>query len=152
MKTYTLKEVLALYEDNNESGYYYGYKGIVLNAIEKGYSISVNNGEEWSTDKSTDYMEVIKDIETVDDCDLNFFDKSDKYVGWAKIILYNDYNESVSDYTANDEMESLDKHRGESAMLSKWDSFLTEKRKKRNCSILFFLVGVFSTIICYEFF
>ena len=36
MKTYTLKEVLALYEDNNESGYYYGYKGIVLNAIEKG--------------------------------------------------------------------------------------------------------------------
>ena len=152
MKTYTLKEVLALYEDNNESGYYYGYKGIVLNAIEKGYSISVNNGEEWSTDKSTDYMEVIKDIETVDDCDLNFFDKSDKYVGWAKIILYNDYNESVSDYTANDEMESLDKHRGESAMLNRWDSFLTEKRKKRNCSILFFLVGVFSTIICYEFF
>ena len=107
MKTYTLKEVLALYEDNNESGYYYGYKGIVLNAIDKGYSISVNNGEEWSTDKSTDYIEVIKDIETVDDCDLNFFDKSDKYVGWAKIILYNDYNESVSDYTANDEMESL---------------------------------------------
>jgi hypothetical protein len=95
MKTYTLKEVLALYEDNNESGYYYGYKGLVLNAIDKGYSVSVNNGEEWSTDKSRDYMEVIKDIETVE------------YVGWAKIILYNDYNESVSDYTANDEMESL---------------------------------------------
>lgn len=84
-----------------------GYKGIVLNAIEKGYSISVNDGEEWSTVKSTDYKEIIKDIESVDDCDLNFYDKSDKYVGWAKIILCNDYNESVSDYTANDEMESL---------------------------------------------
>ena len=107
MKTYTLKEVLEIYEDNNDSGYYYGYKAVVLNAIEKGYSISVNNGEEWSTNKSTDYMEVIKDIETVDVCDLNFFDKSDKYVGWALIVLGNEYYESISDYTANDEMEAL---------------------------------------------
>lgn len=107
MKTYTLKEVLALYEDNNESSYYYGYKGLVLNAIDKGYSVSVNNGEEWSTDKSRDYKEVIKDIETVDECDLHFFDKSGERIGWAMVILYNDYNESISDFTANDKMESL---------------------------------------------
>tara|TARA_R110000772_G_scaffold258830_1_gene376200 strand:+ start:309 stop:674 length:366 start_codon:yes stop_codon:yes gene_type:complete len=112
MKTYTLKEVLALYEDNNESGYYYGYKAVVLNAIEKGYSISVSNILENPDDnlkeiRSTDYKKVIKEIEEWDNCDLNFFDKSYKYVGWAKVILYNDYNTSVSDYTANDEMESL---------------------------------------------
>jgi hypothetical protein len=33
-------------------------------------------------------------------------------------------------------------------MLNKWDSFIITKRKKRNCCILFFILGIiFSNIV-----
>jgi len=37
-------------------------------------------------------------------------------------------------------------------MKPEWDSFITTKRKKRNCSILFFFIGIIFTIIFYELF
>ena len=37
-------------------------------------------------------------------------------------------------------------------MKSEWDSFITTKRKKRNCCILIFLIGIIFTIIFYELF
>ena len=51
---------------------YLGYKDAVKKALGLGYYLSVDNGEEFSVNKSKDYDLIIEHIESVDDSHVHF--------------------------------------------------------------------------------
>jgi hypothetical protein len=125
----SLSEVFELYENNDNSGL--SWKGLVLKALSyKDIYISVHDSMEWVVSKSRNLREIVEAVESVDGSTLafwstkkatrNMFDKDSEerhkmtykgmrywLLGYADIILFNDLDESVSDYTYNDYMELL---------------------------------------------
>lgn len=125
----TLSEVFKLYENKDNQGL--SWKGLVLKALSyKDIYISVNDSMEWVVSKSRNLKDIIEAVESVDESVLcfwstkkatkNMFDKDSEerhkvttdgktywMLGYADIILWNELDESVSDYTANDYMELL---------------------------------------------
>ena len=119
-KTTTLAEIRDIYEDKKNP--YYGWKGLCLNALSMGYDISVHDSEEWVLSRSQNMTEIMEAIESVDGCEIDIFsskpvegynvekdeDGNDLwFVGWARIITANYYEESVSDFTTGKAMEKL---------------------------------------------
>jgi len=119
-KTTTLAEIRDIYEDKKNP--YYGWKGLCLNALSMGYDISVHDSEEWVLSRSQNMTEIMEAIESVDGCEIDIFSskpvegyKVEKdedgndlwFVGWARIITANYYEESVSDFTTGKAMEKL---------------------------------------------
>ena len=119
-KTTTLAEIRDIYEDKKNP--YYGWKGLCLNALSRGYDISVHDSEEWVLSRSQNMTEIMEAIESVDGCEIDIFsskpvegyevemDEDGNYlwfVGWARIITANYYEESVSDFTTSKAMEKL---------------------------------------------
>lgn len=117
---FSLDNILGIYE--NKKNPYYGWKGLCLNALSKGYDISVHDSEEWVLSRSQDMTEIMEAIESVDGCEIDIFsstpvhgyevekDENGKdlwFVGWARIITANYYDESVSDFTTMPCMEEL---------------------------------------------
>ena len=125
----SLSEVFELYENNENLGL--SWKGLVLKALSyKDIHISVHDSMEWVVSKSRNLGEIVEAVESVDGSCLGFwstkkatknmFDKVSEerhkvtkkgktywLLGYADIILFNDLDESVSDYTYNDYMEML---------------------------------------------
>ena len=125
----SLSEVFELYENNENSGL--SWKGLVLKALSyKDIYISVHDSMEWVVSKSRNLREIVEAVESVDGSTLAFWstkkatkDMLDKdseerhnmtykgmrywHLGYADIILWNDLDETVSDYTYNDYMELL---------------------------------------------
>jgi len=117
---FSLDNILGIYE--NKKNPYYGWKGLCLNALSKGYDISVHDSEEWVLSRSQNMSEIMEAIESVDGCEIDIFsstlvhgyevekDEDGKdlwFVGWARIITANYYDESVSDFTTMPCMEEL---------------------------------------------
>ena len=128
----SLSEVFELYENNDNSGL--SWKGLVLKALSyKDIYISVHDSMEWVVSKSRNLKEIVEAVESVDGSCLafwstkkatkNMFDKDSEerhkmtkdgktywHLGYADIILWNDLDETVSDYTYNDYMELLNRN------------------------------------------
>ncbi len=80
---------------------------LIAVALAKGYVISVHDGEEWSTCRSTDANEIYKDARGVDYTTLRFRDGvHGKVRGWVTIIWEN-HDEEISDYSSNPMMDAL---------------------------------------------
>ena len=129
MKTMSINEVLEVYENNDNSGL--SWKGLVLKALTyNDIYISVHDSMEWVVSRSRSFKQIREAVESVDGCTLGFwstkkatknmFDSTSEerhkvtkkgktywHLGYADIILWNDMDESVSDYTYNDYMEML---------------------------------------------
>ena len=81
------------------------YKSLIKFALAKGYALHVHDGEERVICKG--YQNAVDVIESVDESTLSIVDREKnadgKYVrrGWAKIVLGNDDNELVADYSDN---------------------------------------------------
>jgi len=76
--------------------------------LNKGYSITVHygNGEgKEDCDYSTDFKNIKECVEACDEAYMNIYDKDKLRIGWAYIVLGNDDNELVSDYSANKFMD-----------------------------------------------
>ena len=84
------------------------YLVLIKNALAKGLTVSVWDGEEWQVKRSSGYQ-VIKDaIESVEVAELRLRDQEGNVVGWAMIIPFGvEPDETVVDYTANELMEEL---------------------------------------------
>jgi hypothetical protein len=84
------------------------YLVLIKNALAKGLTVSVWDGEEWQVKRSSGYQ-VIKDaIESVEVAELRLRDQEGNVVGWAMIIPFGvEPDETVADYTANELMEEL---------------------------------------------
>lgn len=85
------------------------YKSLVKYALAYGMTISVWDGEEWQTKRSTKYQETIDAIESVEVAELRIRNHSGNVVGWAQIIPDLEDDETVADYTCTPFMELWEK-------------------------------------------
>ena len=84
------------------------YLVLIKNALAKGLTISVWDGEEWQVKRSIGYQAIKEAIESVEVAELRLRDQEGKVVGWAMIIPDGvEPDETVADYTANTLMEEL---------------------------------------------
>ena len=82
------------------------YIDLIRYSLKAGMVISVFDGEEWSTIKSSKFKEIIDDIKGVEEAQIRIRDKDNTSIGWALISPYgNAPDESVIDYSDNDFMD-----------------------------------------------
>lgn len=89
-------------------------KALVSNILLAGYSISVNDGEDWVVRRSTDKKLIIGSLFSTDEDYLMIFDPrvlnaTDKTrtVGSFHLVYGNSADEVIADYTDNAETERL---------------------------------------------
>jgi hypothetical protein len=82
------------------------YKALVRYALANDCTLSVWDGEEWSTKKSKDYQAIIQDIEGVDEAQIRIRDHDGGAVAWALIIPGLDPDETIADYSVNEWMQA----------------------------------------------
>lgn len=82
------------------------YEHLVRFALTNGHAVSVYDGEEWATDRSTDYQTIIDAIESVEEAELVIFDReTGSRTAWARVSAFGlADDETVVDYTVNDFM------------------------------------------------
>lgn len=72
---------------------------LVRQALADGLAVSVNDGEEWTVLKSTDFDEIMAELFTTDSNTLTFRDAEGRRVGSVELI-YGNEAEVISDYSA----------------------------------------------------
>lgn len=109
---------------------YLGYKDAVKKALGLGYYLSVDNGEEFSVNKSKDYDLIIEHIESVDDSHVHFWKKASEpkvtpcrsdnvrmftvdgekwyEYGYMYLVICDvDYDETINDYSVGKYVEEI---------------------------------------------
>jgi hypothetical protein len=90
------------------------YINLVNYALDNGFTVSVFDGEEWSTVRSTRFNDIIKDIEGVEEAALNIRDINGHRVGWALVSAFGlEPDETVVDYTTTPFMNAWEAHYSE---------------------------------------
>jgi hypothetical protein len=79
---------------------------LIRNALAKGYSVSVYDGEEWALKRSTDRAAIIEALASTDCDTLRFRDNAGNVIGSMLLIWGND-DDLISDYSDNDAMNTL---------------------------------------------
>jgi len=79
---------------------------VVLEAIEAGYTVSVNDGGEWVVKRSTDKVEIMSALYSTSDDMLRFRNAEGESVGWVWLIWGNG-EDLISDYADNDATNAL---------------------------------------------
>lgn len=77
-------------------------------ALANNLTVSVFDGEEWDVIQSSKYQEIKDCSECADDATLTFYDASGNDVGTAYVILSDEPEESVVDYSVTPFMEEWD--------------------------------------------
>jgi hypothetical protein len=75
------------------------YKSLVKFALDNNAKVSVWDGEEWAVKKGTKYQTIIDAIESVDISEIRLRDANEDVIGWALIVLDNEDDATVSDFT-----------------------------------------------------
>jgi hypothetical protein len=78
-------------------------RALINAALDKGYTVSVNDGEEWTVRRSSNLREITDALATTGEDFIRFYD-GDKSVGTFNLIWGNDETgaELISDYSYND--------------------------------------------------
>ena len=76
-------------------------KKFVEDTLAKGFSISVNDGEETTVKRSTNRDEILGAMRTTDEDILLIHQGSDSHLGFVYFVYGNDGTDVISDYTAN---------------------------------------------------
>lgn len=76
--------------------------------LSRGHVISVFDGEDWETKRSTSYKEIKGIIDSVEMSEIVIHNKEGERLGWASIIDQGTPDETVSDYTCTPLMEEWD--------------------------------------------
>lgn len=79
---------------------------LVRICLNKGYSIKLDNGDEWPIRGSTDYQRIVDALGIMDGEDLILYHPS-KPGGFFALIYGNNPDELVADHTANDACEEI---------------------------------------------
>lgn len=75
---------------------------IVFAAINAGFTVGVNDGEETVLEHSTNVQEIMRALFSTDEDYLLFYEKNDtEHFGWAYLIYGNGPDEVVNDYSTN---------------------------------------------------
>lgn len=82
------------------------YLNLVKHALDKGYTVSVWDGEEWQVKRSTSIKAISEAVKSVDEAQLRFRD-GEKPVGWALVSAFGlEPDETVMDHTTEDWLEA----------------------------------------------
>jgi len=90
------------------------FSRVVKTALEKGYTLSLFDTEDYPVKESSKYTEIMKEFYATDEEYLILHDKGKK-VGWIWFIYGNDGYDVISDYTANEITEDVIKPANELA-------------------------------------
>jgi hypothetical protein len=72
------------------------YLQVIKNALAKGYSVSVFDGEEWQVKRSADYDAIVDAAQSVEMATLRIRNQGD-LIGDVEIIGYQDARDAVAD-------------------------------------------------------
>lgn len=75
--------------------------------IAKGWTVSVNDGEEWTIKRSKDMKAIMKAVMTTDEDIIRFRDGTGERVGDVYLVYGNDGWDVISDYSSNPVMEAF---------------------------------------------
>lgn len=90
------------------------YINLVNYALDSGFTVSVFDGEEWSTLESKRFNDIISDIEGVEEAALIIRDGNSVKVGWALVSAFGlEPDETVVDYTTTSFMNAWEAHYSE---------------------------------------
>jgi hypothetical protein len=80
------------------------YKHLIKHAInDKGYTVSIWDGEDWQVKRSTKENDIYAAIDSVDESQIRFRDMHGKVMGWALVIDYENEPEcSIADHSDNE--------------------------------------------------
>lgn len=81
-------------------------KGIVTDALARGWTVSVNDGEETVVSKSVEKAEIFDAMNSTGLDVLIFHDKDGARVGWVQLVWGND-EDLISDFSDNEEMDEF---------------------------------------------
>ena len=83
------------------------YRTLVKNALAKGYTVSVFDGEEWPVKRNSKFEEICDAIKSVEEAQLRIYNAEER-IGWALVSAYGlEPDETVIDYTCTEIMEEL---------------------------------------------
>ena len=83
------------------------YRTLVKNAIAKGFTVSVWDGEEWQVKRSNKLEEICDAIKSVEEAQLRIYD-ADQKIGWAQVSAYGlAPDETVIDSTDSEIMNEM---------------------------------------------
>lgn len=75
---------------------------IVFAAINAGFTVGINDGEETVLKRSTNVSEIMRALFSTDEDYLLIYEKNDKnHFGWVRLIYGNNCDEVVNDYSTN---------------------------------------------------
>lgn len=83
------------------------YKQLVAEALKRGLTVSVFDGEEWAVKRSADKKEIIEAIDSVEESQIVLRDADGLRLGWALIIPSLEDDEAVADYSDTALMNEL---------------------------------------------
>jgi hypothetical protein len=81
---------------------------LIKYALAQGHNVSVFDGEEWDVEHSTKYTDIKECSECADDATLEVFNTKGESLGAAYVLLLDEPEETVVDYTVTDFMNSWD--------------------------------------------
>ena len=77
-------------------------------ALSQGHNVSVFDGEEWDVENSTNYKDIKECSECADDATLEVFNAEGESLGAAYVILSDEPEETIVDYTVTPFTQSWD--------------------------------------------
>ena len=80
---------------------------LVTHALDRGYRISVNDGEDWPVKRSADKAEIMAALFSTDEDTIVLRSSAGEKVGWFRLIYGNDGWDVVSDYSANPTCDAI---------------------------------------------
>jgi hypothetical protein len=80
---------------------------LVAELLARRFSVSVNDGEEWTVNRSTDKAEIVGALFSTDEDIIRGFRPDGSTIGMAYLVYGNDGYDVINDYTANGEMEEI---------------------------------------------
>jgi hypothetical protein len=80
---------------------------LVKACLDRGFAVSVNDGEEWVVKRSTDKATILAALFSTDEDQIVIRDASGARAGWFHLIYGNDGYDVVADYTANEVCENI---------------------------------------------
>jgi hypothetical protein len=81
---------------------------LVRKALKLGYTVSVNDGEEWTVKKSSDRMTILCALASTGEDFLKFRNADGEAIGTMMLVYQNGPgDELIADYSANDAMDRL---------------------------------------------
>lgn len=81
-------------------------KHLVIAALARNWTVSVNDGEEIVISKSTKKAEIFEGMNSTDADILIFHDKDGKRIGWVQLIWGND-EDLISDASDDEDLDDL---------------------------------------------